>query len=830
MNCVRFQKLLSNSKQVIQVLFFGFMTTALILTACSENMSTSSSPERAVPYTKVNNINANTITSISTIVSPATDLTVSLGEEIYFSASGVDPAGNYPLTYHWDFNRIQPNSLMQNPGFISMNKLGTHKVVLTITNSIGIFISAPETRIIKVTNPNSGNNPNVPVALSPVPKIDSPIGNLNINVGDSLNFRGSATSSDNNVPFNYFWNFAGAVPNSIKRNPGQITFNIPGVYPISLSVTDSLGLMSIEAAMITITVGDIGTTNSAPVATILSPPGDLSIKVGDSLFFTGMASDADVNSILTYNWDFAGAAPNSALSTPGKIVFSAPGTYAVKLFATDSQGLSNLDPPVRIITVADVSTHNQMPLNNVILSPPTDITIDIGASVNFMGEGNDGSLTGPLRYLWHFEGIGMSSSTVQNPGEITFPQTGSFDAKLIIADANGNVVSNKVERKITVIDPNALRVHIHEPATHQMINVGESITFSSMIINDPLGSPTYTYHWQFDGAAPDSIMENPDPVTFNSVGVYEIKLSIQDPLTNRRARANTLKVTVSDPDALQVNIISPLTNQTIFVGDTLNFSGAGVDPLGTAALSYSWKFDGVTPDSNVQNPGNITFNTPGKYKIQLMVTDSMTLRRTRSNIITVTVQDPNALIAEITSPSSDKLLYLGESIDFMGMGADPFSDATMLMYQWEFGRGITSTQQNPGIFTYDTAGDYEVEFHVDDPLTNRHSNKIERRIHVMPTSDPSSVVATIKGIITSPMSNMTIAAGDVVVFEATGFDPSGAALMYHWNFDGSALNTTTQNPGSVMFNMPGIYTITVTVSNAAGDIDASPPSVIITVM
>jgi len=176
------------------------------------------------------------------------------------------------------------------------------------------------------------------------------------------------------------------------------------------------------------------------------------------------------------------------------------------------------------------------------------------------------------------------------------------------------------------------------------------------------------------------------------------------------------------------------------------------------------------------------------------------------------------------------LIYMGESVNYIGMGIYPLNDETILMYNWNFGRGITSTEQNPGALTYDMPGDFEVEFHVDDPLTNRHSHKIEREIHVMPVAAPSSVVATIKGTITSPMSDMTIAAGDILMFESIGFDPAGGALMFHWNFNGSALNTTSTNPGAVMFNIPGIYTISLTVTSSSGMVDPNPPSVTITVI
>ena len=831
----QFKCLNLSKKKFIKALAFGSVSVVLLLSACSENITTTSTPENALAFDKSNSINGSAIVDNEpngTVVSPPADITVNLGEQIYFAGSGFDPTGNYPLSYHWNFGSIQPSGLAQNPGYVTMNTLGTHRIILTVTNGLGVSDSTPEVRIINVMDPNS---PNIPVDSNPLASIDSPVGGLVIKVGETVNFTGSGFSPAGYEPLTYLWNFSGAIPNSTLPNPGNVTFTQPGVYLVNLTVTDAMGVQNTNVATVTIIVSAEGVTNLAPTATILSPPDDLTIKVGDSLYFIGSANDADSNEPLNYSWDFGGAAPISNQSVPGKIMFSTPGVYAVRLMVTDSLGLSDANPPVRTITVSDVKVQRDMPLNTVIISPIADMEIMLGDSVNFQGEGNNGTLVEPLRYLWTFNNMETKHVTEQNPGNINFPRVGKFEVALIIADANGNVVTHETERKITVIDPNALSVHIHDPETHQTINVGQSISFVSMV-NDPTGSGPYTYHWTFNGAAPDSMMPITDPITFNTAGIYKIRLSITDgdpnPLTLRRAKAETRIITVVDPDALQARITSPMSNHTINAGDVLTFAGEGIDPLGTAVLEYMWKFDGVGPDMAVQNPGDIIFSTPGKFRIEMIVRDSITLRQTRSNKITITVLDPTSLIADITSPMTDKLIYMGESVNFMGMGIDPLNDTTQFIYHWDFGRGMISTEQNPGPRIYNTPGSHEVEFHVDDPLTNRHSKEVEREINVMPIAsmNPNPVTNSVFGTITSPLSNMTIEAGVILDFTASGFDPNGGLLSYHWNFGGAVPNATVQNPGAITFSQSGVYTIILTVKNMAGEIDPNPPTLIITVL
>jgi len=81
------------------------------------------------------------------------------------------------------------------------------------------------------------------------------------------------------------------------------------------------------------------------------------------------------------------------------------------------------------------------------------------------------------------------------------------------------------------------------------------------------------------------------------------------------------------------------------------------------------------------------------------------------------------------------------------------------------------------------------------------------------------------GAIASPASDVTIPAGGSVVF-STGT----AAAKYSWIFPGGSPTTSTaQAPGSVTFDVPGTYDASLTVIDADGNSDPSPPTRTITV-
>jgi len=96
-------------------------------------------------------------------------------------------------------------------------------------------------------------------------------------------------------------------------------------------------------------------------------------------------------------------------------------------------------------------------------------------------------------------------------------------------------------------------------------------------------------------------------------------------------------------------ITSPASDVTISAGQSVAYSGTGNDPDGTIS-AYSWSFPGGNPSSsNLANPGNVTYVTPGTYVTTFTVTDNVGLTDPNPPTRTITVQPDFSLSA---SPSS----------------------------------------------------------------------------------------------------------------------------------------------------------------------------------
>jgi hypothetical protein len=70
-------------------------------------------------------------------------------------------------------------------------------------------------------------------------------------------------------------------------------------------------------------------------------------------------------------------------------------------------------------------------------------------------------------------------------------------------------------------------------------------------------------------------------------------------------------------------IVQPATDVTIGAGQAVTFAGSGSDSDG-AVMRYAWIFPDGSPDTSLaQNPGSVTFASPGTYVASLTVVDNL---------------------------------------------------------------------------------------------------------------------------------------------------------------------------------------------------------------
>ncbi|NWF86458.1 PKD domain-containing protein, partial [Candidatus Bathyarchaeota archaeon] len=162
-----------------------------------------------------------------------------------------------------------------------------------------------------------------------------------------VTFDGSK-STDNVGIINYTWTFIDVTPQTlISKNPTYI-FQTPGIYTITLNVTDAAGNSGIR--QVTITVLDI----TSPRAEAGS---DREVEKNTLVMFDASQSSDNVG-ILSYVWTFTDGTPQILYGPKPTYVFKSPGTYTITLNVTDAAGNSHTD--AMSITVLDIPVWREL--------------------------------------------------------------------------------------------------------------------------------------------------------------------------------------------------------------------------------------------------------------------------------------------------------------------------------------------------------------------------------------------------------------------------------------------------------------------------------------
>ena len=91
----------------------------------------------------------------SLIDTPASNITINLGDMLDITGTGTDPDGNLPLTYLWNFGAGSgiPDSPLEDPRLVQFNNAGVFTISFTTTDLLGFSDFTPATRTVEVCTP-----------------------------------------------------------------------------------------------------------------------------------------------------------------------------------------------------------------------------------------------------------------------------------------------------------------------------------------------------------------------------------------------------------------------------------------------------------------------------------------------------------------------------------------------------------------------------------------------------------------------------------------------------------------------------------------------------
>ncbi len=516
--------------------------------------------------------------------------------------------------------------------------------------------------------------------------------------------------------------------------------------------------------VVTNVLGCKDTVVKTSLVSVLNPPvADFDMDTtADCAPLRVVFTDRSVNGdgvVVSWAWDF-GDGTTSLAKNPTK-TWTIPGVYKVRLIVTDANGC--IDSLSANVTARQLPVANFMSADTFGCAP---------RAVSFINTST--GATAINYWKWYF-GDGDSTTMVSNPVH-TYQNDGVYTVTLIIRDANGC--------GDTIVRPNYIRLtHPSAAFTYNTSVVCPGIpigvTFTDQSVAD---HPLTSWAWDF-GNGQTSTLQNPSHSYANS-GVYTVRLIVTNQFGCKDTSTVNAAITVLNPPLAAFNVADP--NDCVpFAASFTNASVAGSAPI----VNWNWNFgNGAT--SLVPSP-NYTYTTPGVYTVLLTVTDNNGCIDTASRSVQAFAL-PNADFV-----ATDTVGCPPASITFVGSST---AAAAITGRLWDFGDGGTGSTANP-THIYNANGLYSVGLIITDANGCKDTTVKPSYIRI------TAPVADFSADQTSGCPGFTVNFTD-------NSTPDHPLTNWLWDF-GDGLASTQQNPAHV-YTSPGVYTVTLTVTNAIG--------------
>ncbi|MEL6132351.1 MAG: PKD domain-containing protein, partial [Bacteroidota bacterium] len=544
----------------------------------------------------------------------------------------------------------------------------------------------------------------------------------------------------------YEWDFGNGQTSTLV-NPNA-SFNTPGIYQVKLRVTDIDGCID-------------SVTHPVNVRELPSPDFTVDDSIGCApATFLFVDQSLAAGNIVSRLWDFGDG--NTANQPFPNHTYTLNGTYTVSLTITDEFGCVNTVTRPDFIKLTPPDADFAMDQNAVC--PGTDI--------QFTDVSN--GIAPVIGWNWDF-GDGTTSNT-QNPVH-AYQAAGTYTVSLTIFDDRGC--------SATVVQTDTIQVFDNPNAgfTPSAISGCPPLSVSFTNTTGSGSSPILNWQWTFDNGN-NSIFTDPVEV-FTNPGTYNVQLVSTDDNGCTDTVAQTLTVfapPVANFAATDTIGCSPIN--VGFLDQTLPGSGN--------LASWSWTF-GDGNGSPTQFPTH-TYTSDGLYDVDLVVVDV--------NGCTDAISKQEYI--RLTRPTADFLasanqICPGTNMSFLDKS---IPDTTIVGWLWEFGDGVTSTDQNP-VHIYTTPGQYTISLTVTNVLGCSHTLTQPDLIEVL--EGPNALFTP------SDLAGCTPFTAEFIDNSLWTTSP---IVSWAWDF-GDGNTSTAQNP-NYTFTNTGTYSVMLIVTDNQG--------------
>ena len=559
-----------------------------------------------------------------------------------------------------------------------------------------------------------------------------------------VTFNSSATPGDGTIK-DYFWDFGdGSTNQGIDKQTIQHTYTFAQKPPVKLTVMNSFGCYTtVEKSNVLEVLQGLKINFTADKTTLCQLP--------DAVSFTGNATGPGR---LSYTWDF-GNGETADGKTPAPVTYAEKGLYTVKLKVTSTEGCTD-----SLVKTAFVNAAN---FNSDFTAPALLCTASPALLTN-------SSTPAPAQSLWKFSD---DNSTVPGTNATHyFTRTGSFDVQLI--NTYGGCYDT-VTKKVNVVAGAVVRGFLTDKT---------SSCQAPLTVNfEDTTTGAVQWHWNFGtGRAGDTANTQKVSFTFTQNRNYTVTLTV----TNAAGCQTTVTKNIS---LTPLNVTLGYTKSNSIYG-LYGCPGLAIQfksyPEGSIK-NFHWDFgDGGT--ATVAEPEH-TFNNVGNYTVKLYYTTNAGCED--SVVYTNYVRTYRKPVVEFESLSG--LSVCGNTPVRFGDLTD-----TATRWQWDFGDGGTSNQQNP-THSYSAEGAYSVSL----IATNNYCSDTLLKDQFIKLTPPfPSISGVVKNC--NDRGRLTLKQNSV------------GAKKWEWNFgDGTPTETYTTDRLEVThtYTKSGVYKVFLFTSN-----------------
>ncbi len=473
-------------------------------------------------------------------------------------------------------------------------------------------------------------------------------------------------------------------------------------------------------------------------------------------------SSTSAEPFVLWEWDYGdGQTASFSNNDPHQHTFTDPGEYDVQLIVTNAAGCTDTSY-LLTIEVGDQIT--------------PDFSVDLteicpGDSVQFT------NLTPPDNVdAWHFTTDNDRSFHCYDEPDLTWTfdqETGPMDVTLTV-EYNGCFTSVTQNDLITVKGPIAKIDYLVDCET----------PFDIAFTDQSMDATSLT--WDFGDSTTSTLSQLVH--TYDTTGVYWVTLTAENNTSGCPASVDSMQVHVRD-------IESAFELDTILCVGTPYFLDAttSTDVHADCWRGYTWYFTFQRPITTQDEVIDMMF-PPGDHTVTLITRDINGCTDTSD-------LDVRAFSSMPSFTVDDDRICLPADVSFTDFST---ADTTIVSWDWSFGDGGTSSDQNP-THTYTTPPPLGLDSFL---VTLTTTDAVD-----CPASFTQwiQVYEPISTITTFPLPNLC--EGDEIQFVASDFTQEGSNLTFMWDFGNG--ETDTGISSSTIYDSGGTYNVVLSYEEVA---------------